>query len=182
MVVHLYSGEVREKLKLFIAVIAIVSTIVLADSTKLIGNMNNTRPEVSRIAELEIRLGGGREPRPHAVWVTVEADGRVFERSKARKVDPKSVTQLLDFLSISELCNIDQESFDKALREAGEFNKSLRGGTGIYTISFTCNGYLHSLSLNRPSLYADSAVPEARNFSTIIALVKQLVKQGISDI
>jgi hypothetical protein len=129
-------------------------------------------------ATLEVRLGGGRQPLPHKVWVRVGRDGTVVERSEKRQVDPQSVAHLLGTICDSGLRDIDQERFDAALRAAGEYDMSRRGGTGVYTLTFHCNGEQHSLRLNRPHLYVDSKVPEARDFATVISLLKKLVKQG----
>ena len=126
---------------------------------------------------IEVRRGGGRQPRPHPVWIGVYSDGLIQNQYGEHRVYANDVKQLLRRIDATSLFDIDQDQLDAKLRKAGEFNLSIRGGSGFYTISLQSGGKMRNLCLNRPELYANSSVPAARQFLEVLKLIEDLVSE-----
>ena len=134
---------------------------------------NNT----SSLCVIEVRRGGGRQPEPHPIWISIYNDGLIRNQYGEHRVDAENVEQLLQQIIATSLFNINQNQFDAKLREASELNKSVRGGSGVYTISIELDGKMQSLRLNQPELYANSAVIPARKFLDVLTMIKSFAAQ-----
>lgn len=137
------------------------------------GSEDNQEPANPAVV-IEVRRGGGMEKEPHAVWIRVFDDGRVYRDAVERQVEPERVAGLMERIIATELFDTDQDAFDRQLIDAGEKDKSLRGGSGIYTITIGSEDGARSLRLNRPELYETSTVPAAQKFSEVLKLITDL--------
>lgn len=153
---------------------ALIPSNVLFDESVIA--MNQQNPSKYQLSFLEVRKGGGLEHMPHHVWLTLDSEGRLFRGARQLPVEKESVLSVLRDLSNSNLCNTEQSSFSQSLHSLGELDISLRGGTGVYTLTFQCNGDLKTLTLNRPNLYESSKLPEAREFALLIQRLHRLVR------
>lgn len=126
---------------------------------------------------IEVRRGGGSQPGPHPIWISIYNDGLICNQYGEHHVDAESVEQLLQHIVTTGLFDIDQNQFDAKLHEAGELNLSVRGGSGVYTISTELDGVMHSLRLNRPELYTNSVVLHARRFLEVLTTIKKKAAQ-----
>jgi len=126
---------------------------------------------------IEVRRGGGRQPEPHPVWISIYSDGLIRNQYGEHHVDTNDVKQLIQRIDATGLFDISHEQFDAKLKAAGEFNLNIRGGSGVYTISFESDGKMYSLLLNQPELYANSTVPAARQFLEVLKLIEDFVSK-----
>lgn len=130
---------------------------------------------------IQVCHGGGHEPLPHKQIISVSAVGRVEKGEAVRHKTPAEVAELMEKIRQTDLFDLTQEQFDQKLRDAGEFEKSLRGGSGVYTITAWLDGKTKSLRLNRPETYEKSAVPAAKNFLKVLRLVQQFAGEKPVD-
>lgn len=131
----------------------------------------------SALCVIEVREGGGMQPEPHPVLLSIYNDGLIRNRNSEHYVDKKDVEQLIEQIAATKIFEINQTQFDTKLREAGEFDRSFQGGSGVYTISLESDGVTHRLQLNQPELYSNSTVIPARRFLEVLTMIKDFAAQ-----
>ncbi len=124
---------------------------------------------------VEVRESGASAPRPHPAVIQIFADGLIKTLKGERRASQEAINTLLEQLQKLDLFRLDQATFDKEFKAAGEIPAGKRGGSGFITLlMFQDKQPAVQLSLNQPDQFAKSKAVPVRNFVKALHLIREL--------
>jgi hypothetical protein len=126
---------------------------------------------------IEVREGGGRQAPPHPVLFCIRSDGQVKTARGEYRVQPERVQKLVAHLERLGAFGLRSGDLLEEVVKAGEAPASVRGGSGMYTLSLTRGDQSITVRLNQPDRYPDTKVKSVRVFQNALRAIREFVKE-----